>query len=61
MAVMLARDSRMPMAVEQKLSQVPEEMHLGVLSTKESIDANIVVYLISHLVRTRCSSFRNLP
>ena len=51
MAAMLARDPRMPMAVVQKLSRVPEEMHLEVLSTKESVVTNKLVYLISHLVR----------
>ncbi|KAH9043715.1 hypothetical protein EDB85DRAFT_712935 [Lactarius pseudohatsudake] len=46
MAVTLYRDPRMPLAVTQKLSQVPGETHPG---AKESIDAVILVYLISHL------------
>ena len=36
MAAMLARDPRMPVAVTQKLSRALEEMHLEVLSAKES-------------------------
>lgn len=57
MVVMLARAPRMHMATAQKLSRAPGEMRPGALSTKESIDANMVVYLMSHLVRTRCLSF----
>jgi len=49
MAVMLARDLHMHLAVAQKLSQVQGEMHPGVLSMKESIDAKVAVRLISHL------------
>ncbi|KAI9445418.1 hypothetical protein H4582DRAFT_920788 [Lactarius indigo] len=41
MAVTLDRDPRLPLAVAQKLSQVPEETHPGVLSTKENIDADM--------------------
>jgi hypothetical protein len=43
MAVTLARDPLTPTAAVQKLSRVLGETHPGVLSTKESTDANMVV------------------
>ena len=57
MAVTLARDPLTLTAGAQKLSQVPGETHPGVLSTKECMDANMVVYLISNQVSARCLSF----
>jgi hypothetical protein len=50
--VTLAREMRLPMAREQKLTQVPGAMHrAGLLEVEDQVmDTSLVVWSTSHLV-----------